>query len=282
MRARLLLPLVVLALASASADAMNWAGLWSTPDQRAQGLLDRGDAAAAVPLFQDPRRKAYAEIKAARYTDAAKQLQPFDDPGSEYNRGNALARAGQLNAALPAYDLALKKAPPKSALYRDAKHNRDLGAQQLKAQRQHKAGGKNGHGKSPPKNSQQGNNQQQGQSRQQGKSRQQGQNKQQGRASQQAQGPQPGQNAQQAQPAAAAHNKPDGDVDAAWAKRDAAAALGASPHDISGGTQSPRRPESEKSMSLDQWLRWIPDDPAGLLRRKFMIEHMLKQQEAQR
>jgi hypothetical protein len=26
-------------------------------------------------------------------------------------------------------------------------------------------------------------------------------------------------------------------------------------------------------------LRWVPDDPAGLLRRKFMIEHMLKQQQ---
>jgi hypothetical protein len=36
--------------------------------------------------------------------------------------------------------------------------------------------------------------------------------------------------------------------------------------------------ESEQQLALDQWLRWIPDDPAGLLRRKFMIEHMLKQQ----
>jgi hypothetical protein len=37
--------------------------------------------------------------------------------------------------------------------------------------------------------------------------------------------------------------------------------------------------ESEQQLALDQWLRWIPDDPAGLLRRKFMIEHMLKQQQ---
>jgi Ca-activated chloride channel homolog len=28
---------------------------------------------------------------------------------------------------------------------------------------------------------------------------------------------------------------------------------------------------------MDQWLRQIPDDPAGLLRRKFLIEHMMKQ-----
>lgn len=37
--------------------------------------------------------------------------------------------------------------------------------------------------------------------------------------------------------------------------------------------------ESEQALALDQWLRRIPDDPGGLLRRKFMIEHMLRQQE---
>jgi Ca-activated chloride channel family protein len=39
--------------------------------------------------------------------------------------------------------------------------------------------------------------------------------------------------------------------------------------------------QSEQAQSLDQWLRWIPDDPAGLLRRKFMIEHMRHQSEGQ-
>ena len=31
---------------------------------------------------------------------------------------------------------------------------------------------------------------------------------------------------------------------------------------------------------MDQWLRRIPDDPAGLLRRKFMLEHLRRQQQA--
>jgi len=34
---------------------------------------------------------------------------------------------------------------------------------------------------------------------------------------------------------------------------------------------------SEQTLSTEQWLRQIPDDPAGLLRRKFLIEHMMKQ-----
>ena len=49
---------------------------------------------------------------------------------------------------------------------------------------------------------------------------------------------------------------------------------------LAGGAQTPRqKPESEQQLALDQWLRQIPDSPAGLLQRKFLIEHMMKQQE---
>jgi len=37
-------------------------------------------------------------------------------------------------------------------------------------------------------------------------------------------------------------------------------------------------PMSEQELALEQWLRQVPDDPAGLLRRKFMIEHLYRQQ----
>lgn len=33
---------------------------------------------------------------------------------------------------------------------------------------------------------------------------------------------------------------------------------------------------SEKRLALEQWLRQIPDNPAGLLRRKFLIEYMMR------
>ncbi|MEE9357790.1 MAG: hypothetical protein V3U62_05665, partial [Sedimenticolaceae bacterium] len=33
----------------------------------------------------------------------------------------------------------------------------------------------------------------------------------------------------------------------------------------------------EKELALEQWLRQIPDDPSGLLRRKFMLEHLLRE-----
>ena len=44
-----------------------------------------------------------------------------------------------------------------------------------------------------------------------------------------------------------------------------------------GGERTPpAKPVSEKTLALDQWLRQIPNDPAGLLRRKFLIEFMLR------
>jgi Ca-activated chloride channel family protein len=39
------------------------------------------------------------------------------------------------------------------------------------------------------------------------------------------------------------------------------------------------QPLSEQQLAEDQWLRRIPEDPGGLLRRKFLIEHMLRQQQ---
>jgi Ca-activated chloride channel family protein len=38
---------------------------------------------------------------------------------------------------------------------------------------------------------------------------------------------------------------------------------------------------TEQQLALDQWLRQIPDDPGGLLRRKFLIEHLMRQQQVQ-
>ena len=98
----------------------SWADLWWRPDQ--QGAVDfaRGDYAAAAQKFDDPAWKANALYKAGDYSGAAAALSRL--PGSDYNRGNALARAGQLEEAVAAYDKALAATPDDA----DAKFNRDL------------------------------------------------------------------------------------------------------------------------------------------------------------
>src|SRR5690348_77612 len=122
--------LLALLVASPEVFAATWTDLWLTPDQQGQRLLDAGEAGKAAQQFQDPRRRAYADVKAGNYDAAATQLAPLKDVDSLYNRGNALARAGKLKDALAAYDAALAKEPDN----RDARHNRDLIEQQLQKQ----------------------------------------------------------------------------------------------------------------------------------------------------
>lgn len=316
------------ALAAGAPNA--WSDLWRTPDQQGQALLDAGQPAQAAERFHDPRLRAYAELQAGRYQEAAKELAPFSDAESEYNRGNALAESGQLEKALTAYDAALKQSPAD----RDTRHNRDLVAQALHRQQRSQQsspsnggpGGQDGQGGqrgqragSSGKPSQQSAGERSGSGSQQpGGAGQQGnaQNSQAAGGQAGANGSQPGDYQQGNSPtdpnsyASSKEGPGQARSDAAFAaamarKQQQRGGLAGAPRGqgpgqngtperaqeggskapggdslLAGGTQTPRqKPESEQQLALDQWLRQIPDSPAGLLQRKFLIEHMMKQQE---
>lgn len=106
--------------AQAQTLPQSWADVWWRPDQQGATDFARGDYAAAAQHFEDPAWKANALYKAGDYAGAAAALSRL--PGTDYNRGNALARAGQLEQALAAYDKALAANPGNA----DAKFNRDL------------------------------------------------------------------------------------------------------------------------------------------------------------
>jgi Ca-activated chloride channel family protein len=318
---------LLLALVASSAQASSW---WLTPDQEGQRALKDGDPNRAARLFTDPQRRAYAQIEARQYADAARNLAPLNDAESQYNRGNALAHTGDLSSALSAYDNALKRAPADSSLRRDAQHNRDLVAQQLKAQEKQQQGAGSQGGKGGQQDQKAG--QQEGATGQQNQGAgQQGADQQSQGAGQQAQNSSPpkagdspqssasnsgasdrsgGSQAQSAQPPAAQQGSSASDS-ADQARRDVEAALDRSRAPNAQGLENQNRlgqaqnqagdnappaargstlkgsepqpsgprasPPSEQALSTDQWLRQIPDDPAGLLRRKFLIEHMIKQ-----
>jgi Ca-activated chloride channel homolog len=296
---------LLLVLAGAGAQAGTWSNLWFTPEQQGQRQLEAGHAREAAKMFSDPRRRGYAELEAKDYGAAQRQLAPLPDAESQYNRGNALARAGNLRSALDAYDASLKHQDADAALRRDARHNRDLVAKQLEQQNRHPQGSQGGNpqgdksqrdhaGQDPkgqPRNGQpdakesaQSNAGNQGQSSKANESQVDGSRQ---NGQQQAPGSQNGEG--QDQEAAKA--------DAQQAQRDAAQALEQSrrsarnpPQPAQNATKTtggdaekepaqsqPAEPPSEQSLALDQWLRQIPDDPGGLLRRKFLIEHMIKQ-----
>jgi Ca-activated chloride channel homolog len=305
---RALLTLFATALA-ASAQAGTWTNLWSTPDQQGQRALEAGHPGEAAKLFQDPRRQAFAEVQAKDYDTAEKRLARFDDGQSEYNRGNALAKSGKLQPALDAYDAALKHGDLDAALRRDAQHNRDLVAAQLKPPEQQKDGGQQnqqqgGQPQDPkhPQDSNQSQGSNQSQDTKQSQDSKQPQSAQ-NNGSQSAQPPpsaDAGQQSQGKQGSDAASEEQKAQRDAAQALKESqgagqqqpsaanaderrqANANGQSSRDSGsskdrGQADTMPRPPTEQSLALDQWLRQIPDDPGGLLRRKFLIEHMLKQ-----
>lgn len=104
------------------AMALSWDGLWQRPDQRAAQALERGDPEAAAAGFRDPAWRAAAHYRAGDYAGALEALEGQDGPDSDYNRGNALARLGELDAAIAAYQRTLEVAPG----HADARANLEL------------------------------------------------------------------------------------------------------------------------------------------------------------
>lgn len=291
---RALFTAALLIIASTAHGAEFWDSLWRNADQRGDQLMHQGKAAAAASTYTDPQRKAYAELQAGNYQNAARDLAAYQDSTSHYNRGNALAQSGQLQDAIKAYDAALARDPNN----RDARHNRDLVAKALQQQPTQSKPPASKEASSSDSHQDQGNNKDKqnksgspqdnkGQSspdpqsgagqankKPDGNS---GQNQQQAGNSQQPQSPPPSNNPAPANPAAQAKSAPQPVNDAAQAQRDATTALNKSatsqmkpaPGDL---------PATEQKMAQEQWLRSIPDDPGGLLRRKFMIEHLIRQQ----
>lgn len=295
---RVLLLTLLLFAANAQANSF-WDGLWHNADQQGERLMHEGKAAAAAQTYKDPRHKAYAELQAGDFANAAKHFSSFDDSDGNYNRGNALAQAGQLQEALKAYDAALARDPDN----RDARHNHDLVAKALQQQppqqssadnisssKNDKNGGKKqtGQSSSNPGNKdsgKQGNSQNNSGNQNPSGQNQIGKGQQDKTGQSQQTDSKYKQNAGQGQQQSAqanTNNQPNSSGqpdDAAQARRDAATSLGKSP--TSGTNAVSDAPVSEQQLAQEQWLRRIPDDPGGLLRRKFMIEHMIRQQGGQ-
>ena len=267
-----------------------WSSLWRTPDQRGEAELRAGRAAAAAQTYADPRRKAWAQLKAGDDRAAADRYAGLDAPEAAYNRGNALVRAGSLQQALQAYDEALARNPGD----RDAQHNRELVAKALQAQQRppgqqgraasNTAGGAGAQpttaqpASGPPGQAPQGAATPDGADRQPAAPRRPNPTGGPGKG-----GPEDamtsGANALGGADGtgAGASGRVDsrGLDSAAQAERDV---LGAtrSRSGLRTGREAPP-PRTEQQLAEEQWLRRLPDDSSGLLRRKFLIQHLMRQ-----
>jgi Ca-activated chloride channel homolog len=302
---RRVLASLALIAASAAAYGNTWSDLWLNSEQQAQRLLASGNAADAAPHFNDPRRRAYAELQAGRYADAARRLSPFSDVDSEYNRGNALAHSGDLKGALEAYDAALAQQPTNT----DARHNREIVARVLQNTSQRRKDEPN---KTSPQTDSGSNDS--GSNREQRAPRtsrgnpsseppHSGADHSNHPAPSDTSSEKSGAGASRGAPSAAlqkdsAAKEPPSAGTASGESRSgddhksatrmgsaadrqqqpvASSELRGSPKQTESAVSNARLTQNEQTLSLDQWLRRIPDDPAQLLRRKFLLEHMLRQ-----
>ncbi|MBF8270606.1 MAG: VWA protein [Gammaproteobacteria bacterium] len=237
------------------AQAMDWESLWSRPDQRAQRAFDGGDTATAAQLFQDPAWKGSAQYKSGDFEGAVKSLESLQDKESLYNRGNALARQGNYQEAISLYDQVLKQEPD----HTDAKFNKELVEKELQQQQQQKQQQQNGQ-----------NQQEQQQNQQQNQEQEQNPDQQQQPAdADDQQSESESQTEQEQQQAQQENEKQPADEQAEGENQQPQMA------------QSDQKPLDEDQQATEQWLRRIPDDPAGLLRRKFLYQYQQRDTDSQ-
>jgi Ca-activated chloride channel family protein len=223
------------------AQALDWQTLWRNNDQRASQLFERGEHAAAAELFDNPEWQASSKYRAGDYAAALEAWQQLDGEDATYNRANTLARLERYEDALATYQRLLAQNPAhldarfnKEALEEWLKNQQQQQGEQAKEQQQSEAGeGQAG-------DSQQANEKEQNQADSGDPGQQQAPQPEQQTPQQQSQQPgQPGEQEQQMT------------EDEALAELD----------------------QKMTQQAAEQWLRKIPDDPGGLLRRKFIYQY---------
>ena len=250
------LPLLLM-LPPQSSHAFGLDDLWLRPDQQGQRLLQAQRPAEAAQRFVDPQWQGKALYEAGDYSAAAERFAKGDSAADHYNRGNALAKAGELEAALDAYEQALERQPELAA----AQHNKALVEQAL---RQRENQQQSGEGDST---------------------------EQQEHANEQSQpnespAGQPAESsaAQPTQPGSSGESSENSDVQgsANGAGEDTQPSTSSELPSDAEPVAPPRTAAdlgtaAERRQALEQWLRQIPDDPAELLRRKFWYEQQQRQ-----
>ena len=261
------LALILLPVWPQPAAAISWDELWQREDQRAPELIEKSPEAAARQL-EDPEWRGSALYRSGQFESAAQAFARSQGPRASYNRGNALARAGKLQEALAAYDTALEQAPDME----DARHNRKIVEELLNQQQQDQEGGQQDSSDSSSNEENQGNRQQSRQN-QDGNGESESSS---GSGNNQQRDPRNGQTASGNEDSA--NNQGDeqnqqepgeeGNPEQASGEGESPAGQAQAPAPIS---------ETPLTQSQEQWLRRVPDNPGGLLQRKFLQQYQQRQ-----
>jgi len=240
----LCLPLLLMTVPQAS-YAFDFQDLWRRPDQQGERLLRRHHPAEAARHFQDPRWQGVALYQAGDYAGAAQRFAQGSGAVDHYNRGNALARSGELEGAIDAYAQALDRQPDFPA----ALANKALVEQVLKLNKTANPS----ETETKAETDENGNNARQGSAGDSSSS-----------ASSAPRDP------DENRPPEAEQNAADQEASGAGGDADGPARA--------AGRPAEGQVDGEQKQALEQWLRQIPDEPGELLRRKFWYEQQQHQE----
>ncbi|MDG1165028.1 MAG: VWA domain-containing protein [Porticoccaceae bacterium] len=231
-----------------------WQDLWQNPDQQGLDALDAGDAATAQSLFEDSQWRGSAAYRAGDYENAIGEFTVGNTADAHYNRGNALARSGELEAAVKAYDRALELQPD----MKDAQANREL-VEKLKQQQEQKQNGDQ---------SEQDKQQDKEQNQEQESDQQQQSNDDQ--QSQQQESPSDEQREQE--PDSAEDKEQEQSEEKSQEQEQEENQQQEQEQEQQLEEQELSKEEKQNQQEIEQMLRRVPDDPGGLLREKFRYQ----------
>ena len=237
-----------------SAEASLWDDLWRNKNQQAQKQLDAGNAEDAAALFEDTEWRAVARYRAKDYAGSAGDFAERGDTRNLYNLGNALAFQGEFDSAIDAYEQVLEMEPDNE----DAAYNLEL-VKNLKDQQQENQGDE----QQPSENSE-------GDGEQSDSESQQDQEGAEGSSDSDSESAE-GDTSQRGDDEVS-----DEDLEAMQQELQRAAEEaqeGEQPQQMSEAELAELRAQQEQEQAMEQWLRRIPDDPGGLLRRKFRHQY---------
>ncbi len=229
--------------------AFDFEDLWLRPDQQGLHLLKQKRPAEAAQHFEDHQWQGVALYEAGDYSGAAQRFAEGSDARAHYNRGNALAKSGELEAAIDAYEQALEL----QADLRPAQTNKALVENLLKQ--------KNAPPPVEPES----------------------------KPSEQPSLPGDESPPASAPPPAVSSESPSEAQTAESPSEPPTTPPQAGPNEVPGNDEAEEtdtvptlRPsennlEGEQRQALEQWLGKIPDDPGELLRRKFWYEQQQHQ-----
>ncbi|PID48912.1 MAG: hypothetical protein CR991_09240 [Proteobacteria bacterium] len=236
-------------------EASIWTNLWYTSDQQGQAAMANGDVEQAQHLFKDKDWRAAAAYKAGNYELAAELYSQSENPESLYNYGNVLARQGKYPLAISVYERVLMHDPQ----HEDARYNLEL----LKKQQEQQQEQQKAQQQASSSESSQQQNQSSGENEQTGESNQ-GDHQQQ----------EPETNTSEAEQAQKQEQALEEQQPAEQNNAEQSSEEAETPQKAEAQAMSQQ--ELEKQQATEQWLRRIPDDPAGLWRRKFLYQYRQK------